>query len=99
MLTRKFDFNVYGPSIRNAMTHDVTFAVLTNPDDAAVFRKELTYGVVPSDAAVLAEGHDNFVLEYGFGVNNDRLPGSGWRSGRSELFWKSLHDDGGSTSV
>lgn len=99
MLTRQLHFYVDGPSIRNAVAPDIGLAVLTNMDDTAVFRKELADGVVPSDAAVLTESHDDFVLEYGFGVNNDRLPDNGWRSGRSELFWKSLHDDGGSTSV
>ena len=69
------------------MTPDIGLAVMTDIDDAAVFREELTHGVVTSDAAVLTEGYDNFVLEYGFVVNNDRLP---WlvvrRSCRSELF-------------
>lgn len=83
LLARKFDFDVDGPSIRNTVAPNIGLAVVTDVDDTAVFREELTNGVVPRNAAVLTEGYDNLVLEYGFGVNNDRLPNDGWRSSRS----------------
>jgi hypothetical protein len=44
------------------MTHDVAFAVMTHVHDRAVLGVELTYRVVPSDAAVLTEGYDNLIL-------------------------------------
>lgn len=62
MLTRQLHFYVDGPSVRNTVAPDIGLSVLTNMDDAAVFREELTYGVVPSDAAVLTEGYDNLIL-------------------------------------
>lgn len=86
MLTRQLHFDVDGPSIRNTVAPDIGLAVVTDIDDAAVLRKELAYCVVPCYAAVLTEGCDDFVLEYGFGVNNDRLPSSGWRSLSLYLF-------------
>ena len=55
------------------MTPDVRFAVIADPDNGAVFRVELPYRVVPGNAAVLTEGGDDLVLQYGFGGNKDRL--------------------------
>ena len=62
VLTRKFYFDVDGPSIRNAVTHDIGLAMMTDVDDTAVFRNELTHRVISSDAAVLAESYDYLVL-------------------------------------
>ena len=92
LLAWKFYFDVDSPSVPDAVTPNIGLAMVTDIDDTAVFRKELTYGVVPRNAAVLTEGYDNLVLEYGFGVNNDRLPGCGWRSSRSGL--NSMDNDG-----
>lgn len=86
MLTRQLDFDVERLTIRNTVAPDIGLAVMTDIDDAAVFREELPHRMVSSNAAVFTEGYDNFVLEYSFGVNNDRLPESGWRSSRSELY-------------
>lgn len=55
------------------MPSDVGFAVVSDVYHRTVFREKLTYGVVPGDASVLAEGNDNLILEYSFGVNKDRL--------------------------
>lgn len=55
------------------MPPNIGFAVVPDVDHRTVFRIKLTYGVVPGDAAVLAEGNDNLILEYSFGVNKDRL--------------------------
>ena len=55
------------------MPSDIGFAVVSDIDYRTVFRIKLTYGVIPRDAAVLTEGNDNLVLEFGFGVNKDRL--------------------------
>ena len=62
VLTRKFYFDVDGSSVADTMTHNVGLAMVTDVDDTAVFRNELTYRVVPSDAAVLTEGYDYLVL-------------------------------------
>lgn len=61
-LTRQLDLDVDGPSIRNAVAPDIGLAVVTDIDDAAVFREELADSVVPSDAAVFTEGYDNLIL-------------------------------------
>ena len=62
VLTRKFHFDVDSPSIRNTVTPDISLAMVTDVDDTAVFREELTYRVVSCDAAVLTEGYDNLIL-------------------------------------
>jgi hypothetical protein len=85
MLPRQFHFDIDGPSIRNTVAPDIGLAMVTDVYDTAVFREELTDRMVPRYAAVLTEGYDNLVLEYGFGVNKDRLPDNGWRSSRSGL--------------
>jgi hypothetical protein len=61
-LTRQLDLDIDGSSIRNTVSENVGLAVVTDIDDAAVFREELTYRVVPCYAAVLTEGYDNLVL-------------------------------------
>lgn len=61
-LAGKFHFDIYGPSIRNAVAPDISLAVVTDIDDAAVFREELAYRVVPRYAAVLTEGYDDLIL-------------------------------------
>jgi hypothetical protein len=61
-LARKFYFDIDGPSIRNTMAHDIALTMVTDVHDAAVFREELTYRMVPRHAAVLTEGHDDLVL-------------------------------------
>ena len=62
------------------MPPDIGFAVLTDVYNRTVLGEELPYRVVPSDAAVLTEGYDYLVLEYGFGVNNRPPPCKEWRS-------------------
>lgn len=62
MLTRQLDFDIQGFSIRNAVPPDISFAVVSHVYDSAVLGVELTYRVVPGDAAVLTEGYDNLVL-------------------------------------
>lgn len=61
------------------MPRYVGLAVLADVNDGTVFRVELTYRVVSRYAAVLAEGNDDFILKYGFGVNGNRLLRR-WRS-------------------
>ena len=61
-LAGKFYFDVYGSSIPNTVSPDIGLAVVTDIDDTAVFREELTYCVVTSDAAVFTESYDNLVL-------------------------------------
>lgn len=55
------------------MPRYVGLAVLAYVNDGTVFCVELTYRVVSCYAAVLAEGNDDFILKYGFGVNGNRL--------------------------
>ena len=62
VLARQLNFDVQSLTIRNAMTPDISFAVVSHVHDSAVLGEELTYRVVPSDAAVLTEGYDNLVL-------------------------------------
>jgi hypothetical protein len=62
VFARKFDFEVYGSTIRNTVAENVSLAMMTDVHDAAVFRVELTYRVVTSHAAVLTEGYDDLVL-------------------------------------
>lgn len=61
-LTRQLDLDVDSSSVRNTVAPDISLAVLTDSDDTAVFREELTYRMVTSDAAVLTEGYDYLVL-------------------------------------
>lgn len=61
-LAGKFYFDVDGPSIRNTVTPDISLAMVTDINDTAVFREELAYRMVPSDAAVFTEGYDYLVL-------------------------------------
>ena len=75
MLTRKFNLDINGSSVSDTMTHDIGFAMLTHTNETTILGVELTYRVVPSDAAVFTQSSDNLVLKYGFGVNKDRLPG------------------------
>ena len=44
------------------MPPNISLAVMTDIYGATVFREELTYRMVTSDAAVLTEGYDNLVL-------------------------------------
>lgn len=74
-LARKFDLDVQGLAVRNAVPPNIGLAVVADVYEGAVFRVELADRVVPGDAAVLTEGCDYLVLKYGFGVNKDRLPG------------------------
>lgn len=62
MFARKFDLDVDSSSIRDTMTHDVGFAMMTDVHDAAVLRVELPDRVVTSNTAVLTESHDDLVL-------------------------------------
>lgn len=62
MLTRQLNFDVHGPSVRDTMTPNIGLTVMTDVDDTTVFRKELPYSMVSSDAAVPTESHDYFVL-------------------------------------
>jgi hypothetical protein len=62
VFTRKFHLDIQGPTIRNAMTHNVRLAVVSHIHETAVFRKKLPYRMVPSNAAVLTEGYDYLVL-------------------------------------
>ena len=62
MFPREFDFDVDRSPIRDAVTPDISLAMVTDVDDTAVFCEELTYGVIPCDAAVLTESHDYLVL-------------------------------------
>ena len=55
-------FDVDGSPIGNAMTHDVGFTMLTDVDDATVLREELPDRMITGNAAILAEGYDDFVL-------------------------------------
>ena len=77
MFPGKFHFDVDGPTVRNTVTHNIALTMLAHTDDGAVLSVELTDRVVPSNAAVLTEGYDDFVLENGFRVNKDRLPCDG----------------------
>ncbi len=61
-LAGKFYFDVDGPSIRNTVASDISLAVVTDIDDTAVFREELTYRMIDGVAAVLTQSRDNFVL-------------------------------------
>lgn len=44
------------------MAHDVGLTVITDVDDATVFRKELPYRMISSDTAVFTESRDDLVL-------------------------------------
>jgi hypothetical protein len=62
VFARKFDLDVKGSSIRDAMTPDVSFAMMTDVHDTTILGVELPYCVVTRYAAVLTEGYYDFVL-------------------------------------
>ena len=62
MFTGKFYFEVYGSSIRNAMSHYVGFTVFPDVDDSPVLGEKLAYRVITSDTAVFTEGDDDLIL-------------------------------------
>lgn len=76
----KFDLDIQGTTVANAVTHDIALAVVTHVDHTAVLGEELTDGVVSSDAAVLAKSDNDLVLKNRFFIDVNRLPW-GWRSG------------------
>ena len=58
----KFDLDIQGTTVANAVAHDIALAVVAHVDHTAVFGEELPDGVVSSDAAMLTQGYDNLVL-------------------------------------
>lgn len=62
MLAGELNLDIYGATVADAMTSDVGFAVMPDIYGGAVLGVELPYRVIESDASVLAERHDNFVL-------------------------------------
>ena len=62
VFAREFDFDIDGTTIRDPVTPDIGFAMLTHTNDTTVLCIELTDSVVDCVAAVLTEGHDNLVL-------------------------------------
>lgn len=61
-LAWQLHFDVEGATIRDTMTPDVSFAVMTDVDDRAVLGVKLTDRMVSRNASVLTEGYDDFVL-------------------------------------
>ena len=62
MFPGKFNLDVQGLTVRNAVTPDIGFAVVADTNDSAVLGVELAYRVVPGDAAVFTQSSDNLVL-------------------------------------
>lgn len=62
MFTGKFDFDVKCSTICNTVAPYISFAVLTDANDSAVFRVELPYRMVDGVAAIFTKSCDNFVL-------------------------------------
>jgi hypothetical protein len=62
VFSRKFNFDIYGSTIRDSVTHNVAFAVLAHTNDTPVLGVELTYRAVSRNAAVFTERCDNLVL-------------------------------------
>jgi hypothetical protein len=62
VLTRKFNLDVYGTTVRNPVAPDIGLAVLTDVYEGTVFRIKLTDRVVDCVAAVLTQSSDNLVL-------------------------------------
>ena len=58
----KFNLDVDGTTVRYPVSPDISLAVVSHVYDSAVLGVELTYRVVPGDAAVLTEGYDDLVL-------------------------------------
>lgn len=61
-LARQLHLDIQGATIRDAVTHDVRLAVVTDIDYPAVFRVKLTDRMVSRNTAVLTECYDDFVL-------------------------------------
>ena len=62
MFPGKFNLDVQGLTIIDAVTPDIGLAMVADTDDTAIFRIELAYRVVHRIAAVLTEGYDYLVL-------------------------------------
>lgn len=71
---RQLDLDVYRLAVSNAMPENIGFAMLTDMYDGTVFRVELPNRVVSCYTAVSAEGGDNFVLQFSFGIYLRFLP-------------------------
>ena len=74
MFPRQFDLDVDGFAIRNAMPENIGFAMLTDIHDGSVLCVELADRMVPGHAAVHAQGCDDLVLEFSFGIYLRFLP-------------------------
>lgn len=62
MFPGKFNLDIQGLTVIDPVAPDISLAMMTHVHDRAVLGVELTYRVVPSDAAVLTEGYDYLVL-------------------------------------
>jgi hypothetical protein len=62
VFARKFNLDIQGLTVRNPVAPDISLAVITDTDDSAVLRVELTYRMVPGYAAVFTKGSNNLVL-------------------------------------
>lgn len=62
MFPGELHFDVQSLAVINAMTPNISLAVVSHIHDSAILGKELAYRMVSSNAAVLTEGYDNLVL-------------------------------------
>ena len=58
----KFNLDVQGLAVIDPVAPDISLAVITDTDNSAVLGVELTYRMVPGDAAVFTQSSDNLVL-------------------------------------
>ena len=71
---RQLDLDVYRLAVSDTVSENVAFAMLTDMNDGTVFRVELTDRVVSCYTAISAQGGDNFVLQFSFGIYFRFLP-------------------------
>ena len=90
ILTRQLNFDIQGLTVTNTVAENISLAVMADVYDRAVLGVELAYRVVSSDAAVLTQGYDDLILQYGFGVNNRPPPNVRWRSVVALKFWQPI---------
>ena len=62
VFARKFNLDIQGATVRNAVAHNVALAVVSHVYERAVLRIELADCMVSSDETVLAESRNNLVL-------------------------------------
>jgi hypothetical protein len=58
----EFHFDVDGSSITNAVAPNIGLAMLTDTNNTAIFRVELTDRMIDCVAAILTQSSDNLVL-------------------------------------